>query len=116
MSSDVTYDDPDAPTGPQDTVSDEPTGPQPVVPPDRPRTAGGLLGAVISAIITGGVAELLSYPATCDATFAPFMSDCRNLMGWSSFADYPGSAAMIAAVAAVFAGLLVYLMVRFSDS
>jgi hypothetical protein len=120
MSSDVTYDDPEAPTGPQEIVRDEPTGPQPVVPvpaaPARPRTLAGVLAALISALITGGVAELLSYPATCDTTFAPFMSDCHNVLGWSAFADYPNSAAVLAAIAAVGAGLIVYLMVRFSDS
>lgn len=118
MSSDVTFDEAEAPTGPQEVVPDEPTGPQHVVPAVQPgsRTLAGLLGALISALITGGVAELLSYPATCDATFAPFMSDCHNVLGWSAFADYPTSAAVIAAVAAVAAGLIVYLMVRFSDS
>jgi hypothetical protein len=118
MSSDVTFDEAEAPTGPQEVVPDEPTGPQHVVPAVQPgsRTLAGLLGALISALITGGVAELLSYPATCDATFAPFMSDCHNVLGWSAFADYPTSAAVIAAVAAVGAGLIVYLMVRFSDS
>jgi len=119
MSSDVTYDEAEAPTGPQEIVADDdPTGPQHVVPAVQPgsRTLAGLLGALISALITGGVAELLSYPAACDTTFAPFMSDCHNVLGWSAFADYPTSAAVIAAIAAVAAGLIVYLMVRFSDS
>jgi hypothetical protein len=118
MSSDVTFDEAEAPTGPQELVLEDPTGPLPVVPaaPAGSRTLAGLLGALISALITGGVAELLSYPATCDTTFAPFMSDCHNVLGWSAFADYPTSAAVIAAIAAVGAGLIVYLMVRFSDS
>jgi hypothetical protein len=118
MSSDVSYDEAEAPTGPQEPVPDEPTGPQQVVPAVQSgsRTLAGLLGALISALITGGVAELLSYPAACDTTFAPFMSDCRNVVGWSAFADYPTTAAIIAIVAAVGAGLIVYLMVRFSDS
>jgi hypothetical protein len=118
MSSDVTFDEAEAPTGPQELVLEDPTGPLPVVPvePASSRTLAGLLSALISALITGGVAELLSYPATCDTTFAPFMSDCHNVLGWSAFADYPTSAAVIAAIAAVAAGLIVYLMVRFSDS
>jgi len=119
MSSELTYDEAEAPTGPQEIVPDEPTGPQVVVPAVEPagsRTLAGLLGALISALITGGVAELLSYPATCDTTFAPFMSDCHNVLGWSAFADYPNIAAIIAVVAALAAGLIVYLMVRFSDS
>jgi hypothetical protein len=118
MSSDVTFDEAEAPTGPQEIVPDEPTGPQQVVPAAQSgsRTLVGLLAALISAVITGGVAELLSYPTTCDTTFAPFMSDCHNVLGWSAFTDYPSSAGVITAIAAVGAGLIVYLMVRFSDS
>jgi hypothetical protein len=78
------------------------------------RTA--LTGGVISAVITGLVAAFLSYPTQCDTTFAPFQSDCHNVLGWSSFADYPSTAVVIAVVAALLAGTVVFLMVRFSDS
>ncbi len=108
MSSDVTIDDPEAPTGPQYIVPPEPEG--------WSRTRIALVSAVISAIVTGAVAALLSYPASCDTRQAPFMTDCVNVAGWSAFADYPNTALILSAIAAAAAGLLVYTMVRFSDS
>ena len=84
MSSDVTFDEAEAPTGPQEIVPDEPTGPQYVVPAVQPgsRTLAGVLGALISALMTGGVAELLSYPATCDTTFGA-VHDRLPQRGWA---------------------------------
>jgi hypothetical protein len=108
MSSDVTPDESEAPTGPQYIVPPEPEG------PSRTRTA--LVSALTSAIVTGAVAALLSFPTTCDTRQAPFMSDCLNVVGWSAFADYPTTALVLSLIAAAAAGLLVYLMVRFSDS
>lgn len=122
MSSDVTIDDPEAPTGPQYVVPPDPeapTGPQHIVPPEPAspsRTRTAMVSAVISAIVTGAVAALLSYPASCDTRLAPFMSDCVNVAGWSAFADYPTTALILSLIAAAAAGVLVYMMVRFSDS
>jgi hypothetical protein len=108
MSSDVTIDDSEAPTGPQYVVPPEPEG--------WPRARTALVSAVISALVTGAVAALLSYPKSCDTRLAPFMSDCVNVAGWSAFADYPTTALVLSLIAAAAAGLLVYCMVRFSDS
>ena len=108
MSNDVTTEDPEAPTGPQYSVPSEPDG--------LSRTRSALVAAVISALVTGAGAELLSYPAHCDTRLAPFMTGCVNLVGWSAFADYPATALTLSLVAAAAAAVLVYLMVRFSDS
>lgn len=134
MSNEATIDDataddapaPDTPVGdepasdelPSTVEVDEPTtAPNPVVPPAESAAAGtGVVIAAISAVITGVAAGVLSFPVTCDTTFAPFLSDCRNMVGWSSFADDPSTAVVVGLVAALAAGLLVYLMVRFSDS
>ena len=74
------------------------------------------IGAVISALLTGGVAALFSYPTQCTTLFRPFSLDCRNLLGFSSLADYPIVATGITAVAALMAGLVVFFMLRSSDN
>lgn len=104
----LTIDDPGAPTWPQQ-----------IVPPESEsssRSWTAAVSAVISAMVTGVVAAVLSYPVACDTHLAPYMSDCTNVAGWSAFADYPTTALVLSGIAAAAAGLLVYLMVRFSDS
>ncbi|MDN5860533.1 MAG: hypothetical protein L0H84_18165 [Pseudonocardia sp.] len=113
MGDDVTTDDPETSTGPQEVVAPEPAAPD-RAEPSRARTA--LISAVVSAIVTGALAALLAYPVACDRRLAPFMSDCVNVAGWSAFADYPSTAMVISLIAAAAAGVLIYLMVRFSDS